>query len=121
MRKRGEAFVELLLRHVVEEFALDRERPPGELHLELAFLLDRIDVLLEQAGDVRGIVGRGDGHHRAHLGYAVRGGEHGRAAEAVADQDRRRAARLAQVIGGGDQVVDVGGKMRVGEFAFAGA
>ena len=29
--------------------------------------------------------------------------------------------RLAQVIGGGDQIVDVRGEMRVGEFAFAGA
>ena len=82
---------------------------------------DLVDLLLEQAGDVRRIARRGDGHHRARLGNAVRGGQHRGAAEAVADQDRRRAVRLAQMIGGGDQVVDVRGKMRVGEFAFAGA
>ena len=55
------------------------------------------------------------------LGNPVRGRQHRAAAEAVADQDRRRAVHLAQMIGGGDQIVDVGGKMRVGEFAFAAA
>ena len=39
----------------------------------------------------------------------------------MADQDRRRAVHFAQVIGGGDQVVDIRGKMRVGEFALAAA
>ena len=92
LAQRGEAFVELLLRHVVKEFALDGERPPGQLHFDLALFLDRVDVLLEQAGDMGGIVGRGDGHHRARFGDAVRGGEHRAAAEAMADQDRRRAS-----------------------------
>ena len=36
LRSVGEALVELLLGHVGEEFALDRERPPGQLHFELA-------------------------------------------------------------------------------------
>ena len=111
--------MQLLLGHVVEEFALDAERPPGQRHFDLALFLDCVDVLLEQADDMRGIVRRGDGHHRARVGNAVRGGQHGAAAQAVADQDRRRAVHLAQMIGGGDQVVDVRGKMRVGEFAFA--
>ena len=57
----------------------------------------------------------------ARLGNAMRRGQHRGAAETMADQDRRRAGHLAQVIGGGDQIVDVGGKMRVGEFAFAAA
>ena len=82
---------------------------------------DRADVLLEQADDMRGIERRGDGDHRARVGNSVRGGEHRGAAQAVADQDFRRAMRLAQMLGGGDQVVDVRGKMRVGEFAFAAA
>ena len=121
LAQRGEAFVELFLGNVIEEFALDGERPPGELHLHLALFLNRINMLLEQAGDMRRIVGRGDGHHRARLGYAMRGRQHRAAAEAVADQDRRRHVHLAQMVGGGDEIVDVGGKMRVGEFTFAGA
>ena len=78
-------------------------------------------LILEQPDDVARIVRRGDGDHGARLGDAMRGREHGAAAEAVADQDRRRAVHLAQMIGGGDQVVDVRGEMRVGEFAFAAA
>ena len=37
----GEALREPLLGDVVEEFALDAERPPGELHLDLALFADR--------------------------------------------------------------------------------
>ena len=36
-------------------------------------------------------------------GIAMRGGEHGGAAEAVADQDRGRGEASAQVVGGGDR------------------
>ncbi len=117
----GEAFVEFLLGHVVEEFTPDAERPPGQRHFHFALLLDLVDVLLEQADDMRGIVGRGDGHHCACVGDPVGGRQHRGAAEAVADQDRRRAIDLAQVVGGGDEIVHVGRKMRVGEFAFAAA
>ena len=49
------------------------------------------DAVAEQAGDMRRIERRGDRHHRARLGDAVRRGEHRGAAEAVADQDRGRA------------------------------
>ncbi len=52
---------------------------------------------------------RVDRHHGARLGDAVRGGDHGGAAEAVADQDRRRGELpLPQMVGGGDEIVDVG-------------
>lgn len=78
-------------------------------------------MVLEQADDVRRIVRRRDGHHRARFGDAVRRGKHGAAAEAVPDQDRRRGIFGPQMIGGGDQIVDIRGKMRVGEFAFAAA
>ena len=90
----GEAGVQLLLGHVVEEFAFDAERPPGQRHLDLAVRADLVDLLLEQAGDVAGIVGRGDGDHGARLRDLVRGGEHRGAAQAVADQDRGRAMVL---------------------------
>ena len=70
---------------------------------------------------MRRIERRADRHHGARLGDAVRGREHRGAAEAVADQDRRRGERLPQMIGGGDQIVDIRGESGVGELAFAGA
>ncbi len=82
---------------------------------------DLVDLILEQADDVAGIVRRADGDHRARLRNFVRGGEHRGTTQAVADQNRGRSARLAQVIGGGDEIVHVRRKMRVGELAFAGA
>ncbi len=42
-----ETFVQLLLGHVVEEFALDAERPAGELHFNLALLFDFADLIFE--------------------------------------------------------------------------
>jgi len=56
---------------------------------------------------MRRVEGRGNRHHRACLGDAMRGGQHRRAAEAVPDQDRRSGERAAQMIGGGHQIVDV--------------
>ena len=57
----------------------------------------------------------------ARASGCVRGGQHRGAAEAVPDQDRGRAMHLAQMVGGRDQIGDVGGERRVGELAFAGA
>ena len=37
-----------VLGDVVEEFALDVERPAGERHLDLALLADVLDAILEQ-------------------------------------------------------------------------
>ena len=113
--------VSILLGDVVEESAADAERPAGERDFDLALPRDVGDLVPEQPGDMRRIGRRGDRHHGARLGDAVRGGEHRGAAEAVADQDRRRGEFLAQVIGGGDQIVDVRGERGVGELAFAGA
>ena len=49
----------------------------------------------------------------------MRGGEHGGAAETVADQQGRCGQRLAEMVGGGDQIVNVRGKVGVGELTFA--
>ena len=57
---------------------------------------------------MRGIERRVDRHYGARLGDAVRRRDHGGAAEAVADQDRWRSKRLPQMIGGGDEIIDVG-------------
>ena len=100
---------------VVEEFALDVERPAGELNLDLAVLADVLDAILEQMGDMDGIGGRGDGHDRLGIRNLPGGGEDRRTAEAVADQDRGRPAGFAQMIGGADEIGDVGREGRIGE------
>ena len=110
-----------LLGDILEEFAPDAERPARQQDLDLALRADGVDVLLEQAGDVRGIGRRGNRHHGARFGDAMRSREHSRATEAVADQDRGRLERPPQMIGGGDEIVDVRREMRVGEIALAGA
>ena len=110
-----------VLGDVVEKFALDVERPAGERDFDLAVLADVLDAILEQAGDMGGIGGRGDGDDRLGVGNLAGGGEDGRAAETVADQDRRRFPGFAQMVGGAHQIGDVGGEGGVGEFAFAGA
>ena len=106
---------------VVEEFTLDVERPAGELNLHLAVLADVLDPILEQVRDVDGIGGGGDGDDRLRIRNPRGGGEDCRTAEAVPDQDRRRPVRLTQMIGGANEIGDVGRKGRVGEIALAGA
>jgi hypothetical protein len=103
----GETVLQLSLGHVVEDFALDAERPARERHLDFALRADHVDVLLEQAGDVGRIARSRNGDYGARVGDFVCGGEHGAAAQAVPDQDRGRSPRLTQMIGGGHQVVDV--------------
>ena len=117
----GHTLGDPLFGNIIKEFALDPERAPGQRHLDLALFADLVDLILEQAGDVRRIAGRGNGDHRARFRDAMRGRKHRRPAQAVTDQDRRRAVCFTQVIGGGDQVIDVRRKMRVGKIAFAGA
>ena len=112
---------QVVLGDVVEEFALDVERAAGQRDFDLALLADVLDAILEQMRDMRGIGGRGDGHDRFCLGDLPGGGQNRGAAKAVADQDRRRLAGLPQMIGGANEIGDVGGEGRVGEIAFAGA
>ena len=54
-------------------------------------------------------------------GICAGGGQDRGAAEAVADQDRRRLSGFAQMVGGAHEVGDVGGEGGVGEIALAGA
>ncbi len=117
----GDVRGEILLGDVVEEGAADAERAARERHLDLALRGDVGDAVAEQAGDVRRIARRADRHHGARLGDAVRGGEHRGAAEAVADQDRGRVQRAAQMIRRGNEIVDIRRERGVGELALAGA
>ena len=117
----GDMRHQIMLGDVVEEFALDMERPPGELHLDLALGADVLDPILEEMRDMRGIGGRGDGDDRLGVGNLPGGGEDRGAAEAVADQDRGRLPGFAQMIGGADEVGDIRRKGRIGKIALAGA
>ena len=89
---------------------------------DFALVMDASHVLAKEAGDMRRVAGRAlTVDDRARLGDAVRGGEHRGAAEAVANQDRRRGQRFPQMIRGGDEIVHIGGERRVGELALAHA
>ena len=81
-------------------------QPAGDL--DVILVADLRDFFTEQADDMGRIERRCDRHHGVHLGDAVCGGEHRGAAETVANQDGGRRKRAAQVIGRGDQVIDVG-------------
>ncbi len=110
-----------LLGDIVEEFALDLERPTGERHLDLALAPDVLDAILEQMRDMGGIGGRGNGDDRLCVGDLPGSGEDRRPAKTVPDQDRRRLTRLPQMVGGEDEIGDVRRERRIGEIAFAGA
>ena len=110
-----------MLGDIVEEFALYAERPSRERNLHVAVFPNVLDAVLEEVGDMRGIGGCGDGDDRLGIRNLTGGGQHGGAAEAVADQDRGAFSGLAQMIGGADEIGDVGWKRRIGEIAFAGA
>ena len=117
----GDEGFEILLRDIVEQAAADAERPAGQRHLDLVLIVELGNAFAEQPDHMGRIERRRDRHHGARLGDAMRGGEHRGAAEAVADQDRRRHERRPQMIGGGDQIVDIRRKRGVGELALAGA
>jgi hypothetical protein len=81
----------------------------------------RFDAVAKQAGHVPGIGRRRDRDDGAHLRHRCGRCQHGRAAEAVADQECGRAARGSQVIRRRNEISDVRGEMRIGEIAFARA
>src|SRR6185312_5273733 len=106
---------------VVEKFAPDREGTAGERDLRLAVRADVLDMITEQARDMRGVRWRGDGDDGFRFRNLAGGGEDRRTAKAVADQDRGGLPRRPQTTGGADEIGDVGGEGRVGEIALARA
>jgi len=117
----GDVRHQIVLGDVVEKFALDVERPARERDLDLTLRADILDAVLEKMRDMGGIGWRRDGDDRPGVMDSLRGGQDRRAAEAVADQDRRALAGLSQVIGSQHQIVDVRRERRVGKIAPAGA
>ena len=111
LRSSRDALEQALLGDVVEEFAAHAERPAGERDLDFARGADLVEHDRgNRPVDVVRIGGRRDRHHGACFRHLGGGGQHGRAAEAVADQDRGRTVGPAQVLGGSDQVGDIGGE-----------
>ena len=104
----GDRGRQVLVGQVVQEPALDPERAarqhePGFLGaLELGGLFQQ--GLPEMLGPRRG-ADRGDGRR---LLDQARGHQHGRAAQAVTDQEPGRPVLGAEPVGGRDQVLDVG-------------
>ena len=117
----GNAREELVFGEVVHEGTADVKSTACEHGLDLARGGDFVEAVLEQAGHMGGIAGRSDGCHGARLGYLASRREHRGTPEAVADEDRGGAGAMAQFVGGRDEIGDIGGKGRVGEFPFAGA
>ena len=104
---------------IFEELLLDGEGPAGEQHFGLAFGLDLGAGGLEQVLHVPRIGRRTDGGHRHGLWDPARRGEDRGPAQAVSDDDLRRLAMAAQMVGGGHQVAYVRREVGVGELALA--
>ena len=117
----GDARGEILLGDVIEQRAANAKWPALQRDLNLALAGNLGGAVAKQADDVGGIERCADRDYRASLRNTVRGGEHGGTAETVTDQDRRRREGVPQMIGRGDQVVDIRGEGGIGKFAFAGA
>ena len=79
------------------------------------------ELIAKQSGDMARIARCADGHDRFHLRDVGRGGEYCRTTQAMADQQRRRALRLPQIIGRSNQIGNVGRKIGIGKFSLAGA
>ena len=114
--------VELLFGDVVEEVRRMRNGRPASATSTSPLLADRRRLLPEQAGDMR----RDRPAPRSSPPRAPPGMRCAAASTAAPPRlwpIRIAGAlmRLAQMVGGGDQIVDVRGERRVGELAFAGA
>jgi hypothetical protein len=98
---------------------LDGEGPAGQQHLRFALGFDLGTGGLKQVLHVRRVRRRTDGRHRHGLRDPARRGQDRGPAQAVADDDLRRRAQAAQMVGSRHQIIDVGRKVGVGELAFA--
>ena len=117
----GQSIEDVLSGEIVEELLLDGERPAGKRHRRDALRFDLIEMGGEVMRDVRGVGRCCDRHDACGLRHVRRGGKHGGAAEAVADQQCRRGKVRAQEIDRRQQVLHVRREIRVGELAFAAA
>jgi len=111
--------LEGLAGNVFEELLLDREAASGQGHFRDAVLFDALQIAPEVVLHMVRIGRRPDGADALDTVHGAGRRQHGGATEAVADQDRRRLMVFAKPVCGGDQVVDVGTEVGVGELAVA--
>ena len=122
-QQRGAEFADTVGRRValqiVQQLSPDAELAQTEFDRGFARGGNLVGAAAEQVLDVtRG--GRStDRHHRAHRFQPASRGQHRGTPEAVTDQDLRRLVPRLQGRSGAQQVIDVGGKVGVGEIAVA--
>ncbi len=118
---RGDPVVQPRGFDILQKLALDRECSPGERHGSLALVADLVQLGSEVARHMRGIRGRADGCDSLRLRNVACGGQHRRAAKAMPDENIDGHQGFAKVLGRGKQILHVGGKVRIREFALAHA
>ena len=110
---------ELLRADVVEELLFDAKRTSDERNFRLALRFDAADIIAEIIGDMARIGRRTDGADGFDL-IDLRGGcENRGTAKRMADQHFWCRQSLPHVVGGRDEITDVGGKVGICELAFA--
>jgi len=102
---------------VLDERAPNAERPAGQLDFGLAFGPDPIERTAELPEHVRHIGRRADRHDGLRLGNAFGRRQHGGSAERMADEYDGCLVVAPQVVGGADEILDVGGEVGIGEVA----
>ena len=110
-----------MLGDVVEEFALDPERPAGECTSTSPCARMSSIRSVNRCVTCAGSDGRGDGDDRLGLRDLPGGGEEAAPPRLWPISSAGACAGVAQMVGGADQIGDVGREGGVGEFAFAGA
>jgi hypothetical protein len=105
---------------VFEEIFANAERTSADVDRRFAFRLE-LFLVGDEVLDVARIVRRAERRYGTRFGYAARRREHCRTAEAVSDEDLRRAVVFLEVIGSAHDVFDVRRERRVGEIAAARA
>ena len=102
---------------VVQELFPDGERPAREGDARLAFGLDFLQRVVEEARHVLGVVRGRDGGHRIGTRDSLGRLQDRRPAQRMAHEDARRLAFLGQKLGGRRQIPDVRGEVGLREVA----
>ncbi len=115
--ERADFVLEPLHLGVLDERAADAKWPAAQLDLGLTLGPDPIERTAELPQHVRHIGRRADCHDRLRLGNAFGDSQHGGSAERMADEYDRRLVVAPQIVGGADEILDVGGEVGIGEVA----
>ena len=117
--ERRDGILERMILKVVEELLADTEGTAGELDPGLPLRLDLGNVGMEGLAHMRGIGRRAQRRNGTHRGQLRRRRDHGCPAQAVPDHQGRRLVLRREKLAGLHQVLDIGGKIGVGEIRLA--